>query len=80
MPHIALRGMPEHLHQELKAAAQQNHRSLNGEILARLAASVQLGALDVDGLLERVRRRNAAVGPLDLSETSLRELRNAGRP
>ena len=80
MPRIALRGMPNHLHRELKAAADRNHRSLNGEILARLAASVQPAALDVDELLERVRRRNAAVGPLDLSEASLRELRNAGRP
>ena len=80
MPHMALRGMPDHLHRELKAAAERNHRSLNGEILARLAASVRPVALDVDELLERVRRRNAAVGPLDLSEASLRELRNAGRP
>ena len=80
MPHIALRGMSDDLHQELKAAAERNHRSLNGEILARLAASVLPVAVDVDELLERVRLRNAAVGPLDLSEASLRELRDAGRP
>ena len=34
---IALRNVPEDLHAELKAAAKRNHRSLNGEILARLA-------------------------------------------
>ncbi len=33
---IALRNVPEDLHAELKAAAKRNHRSLNGEILARL--------------------------------------------
>ena len=80
MPRIALRGMPNYLHRELKAAAERNHRSLNGEILATLPASVQPAALDVDELLERVRRRNAAVGPLDLSDASLRELKNTGRP
>ena len=36
---IALRNVPEDLHAELKAAAKRNHRSLNGEILARLALS-----------------------------------------
>lgn len=36
---IALRNVPEELHAELKAAAKRNHRSLNGEILARLALS-----------------------------------------
>ncbi|MXW36323.1 MAG: Arc family DNA-binding protein, partial [Chloroflexi bacterium] len=40
MPDVALRGNPEQLHQDLKAAAKRSHRSLNGEILARLTASV----------------------------------------
>ena len=35
MPDIALRGVPDSLHNELKSAATRNHRSLNGEILAR---------------------------------------------
>ena len=43
MPDVALRGIPEELHLELKAAAKRSHRSLNGEILARLAASVRPG-------------------------------------
>ena len=80
MPHIALRGMSDDLHQELKTAAERNHRSLNGEILARLDASVRPAAVDVDELLDRIRRRSAAIGSIDLSETTLRELRNAGRP
>ena len=80
MPHIALRGMPDILHRELKEAAERNHRSLNGEILARLAASVRPISVDVDQLLERVRRRHAALGPLDLSAAALRELRIAGTP
>ena len=80
MPHIALRGMSDDLHQELKAAAERNHRSLNGEILARLAASVRPSSMNVDELLDRIRRRHVAIGSIDLGEATLRELRNAGRP
>ncbi len=40
MPNVALRGVPETVHRRLKDAARANHRSVNGEILARLAASV----------------------------------------
>ena len=40
MPNVALRGVPDHVHRRIKDAARANHRSMNGEILARLAASV----------------------------------------
>ncbi|MDE2873467.1 MAG: Arc family DNA-binding protein [Gemmatimonadota bacterium] len=58
MPDLALRGIPEELHRELKASARRNHRSLNGEILARLAASVRTAPVEAAVLLERIRRRN----------------------
>jgi len=80
MRQIALRGIPDDLHRELKAAAARNHRSLNGEILARLTASVRPGAADVTALLARIRQRHESLDPIDLSEAALRELRNAGRP
>ena len=38
MPNLALRGIPDQLHRELKSVAIRNHRSLNGEILARLTS------------------------------------------
>ncbi|MCY3914078.1 MAG: Arc family DNA-binding protein [Chloroflexi bacterium] len=79
MRQIALRGIPDDLHRELKAAAARNHRSLNGEILARLTASVRPGTADVTALLARIRQRRETLGPIDLSEATLRELRNAGR-
>ena len=40
MPNVALRGVPEHVHRRIKDAARANHRSVNGEILVRLVASV----------------------------------------
>ena len=80
MPDIALRGIPDSLHRELKSSASRNHRSLNGEILARLTESVSPEPVDPQALLDRIRRRNEKLGPVDLSEDTLREMRNRGRP
>ncbi len=80
MPHLALRGISDHVHRELKAAAARNHRSLNGEILARLTASVCPAPVDAQALLDRIARRHEGLGPIDLGEPALQEMRNAGRP
>ncbi|MGD2121761.1 MAG: Arc family DNA-binding protein [Gemmatimonadota bacterium] len=80
MPDFALRGMSPTLHKVLKNAAERNHRSLNGEILARLEASVAPALLDVDGLLARVEARRARTGILELDGPLLRELKSEGRP
>ena len=80
LPDIALRGIPDFLHRELKSSASRNHRSLNGEILARLMESVSPGPVDPQALLDRIRQRNKTLGPVDLSEDRLREMRNSGRP
>ncbi len=79
MPNLALRGIPTDLHRELKAAAVRNHRSLNGEIVARLEASVRPQPLDVEAFLRRIERRYETLGPVDLSEENLQRLRDAGR-
>ena len=80
MPNLALRGIPEQLHRELKAAAIRNHRSLNGEILARLTASVRKEPVDPQTLLARIRARHGTFGHLDLSPENLRKMRDEGRP
>ena len=79
MPDLAVRGIPEELHRELKAVAKRNHRSLNGEIVARLAASVRTAPIEVAALLDRIRRRHQALGPVALGEASLNRMRDEGR-
>ena len=80
MPNLVLRGIPEQLHRELKAAAIRNQRSLNGEILARLTASVGGEPVDSEILLARIRARHGTIGRADLSEENLRRMRGEGRP
>ena len=81
VPDITVRGVPDHLHQELKSAASRNHRSLNGEILSRLMqSSVSPRRRDTKDLLDRIRKLRESIGPIDISEEDLREMRNKGRP
>lgn len=66
MPNVALRGVPEHVHRRIKDAARENHRSMNGEILARLAASVSAEPATPEEVRERRRgaaSNGAGVGP-----------------
>jgi plasmid stability protein len=79
MADVALRGIPADLHGALREAASRNHRSLNGEILARLEASVRPAPADVEGLLARIRERGSRSRLGTLDEKALRELRDVGR-
>lgn len=73
MPNLTVRGIPDELHVELKSAAKRNHRSLNGEILARLTASVGPPPVDRDELLKRIEERRRESGPVDVAEDAIRE-------
>lgn len=74
MPDLAIRGVPDDLHRELKAAAERNHRSLNGEIVSRLTASIRPEAIDPVTLLDRIQRRYRTLGPIDLDNLRRRGL------
>ena len=79
MPDVALRGLPPALHQALKAAAARNRRSLNGEIVARLEASLRPSPVDVDALLARVRERSRRLQVPELTDDELAALKEVGR-
>ncbi len=80
MPDVALRGLSPELHQALKRAAERSHRSLNGEILARLEASLGSPILDVEALLARIEARRDRTNIPELDDPELRGLKQAGRP
>ena len=79
MADLALRGLPTAVHEAIREAAARNHRSLNGEILARLEASVRPGPADLQGLLARIRERGGRTRLASLDEDALRALEDAGR-
>lgn len=80
MPDLALRGLSPELHRELKEAARKNHRSVNGEILARLEASVASTTVEVEALLRRINQRRGRAPVPDLDPAALKRLKESGRP
>ena len=76
MPNVALRGVPEPVHRRLKDAARANHRSMNGEILARLAASVSAEPATSPATTEEIRNGAQGVATNDAGVAP----RSAGAP
>ena len=79
MANLALRGVPEGMYQTLKEAAKRNHRSLNGEILTRLEASLRSSATDAEGIWARVAARNARLRMPRFNDRLLSDLKDTGR-
>ena len=80
MANLALRGLSEDMYDSLKRAAVRNHRSLNGEVLARLEASIRPAPVGVEGVLARVANRSANLRLPALEGDLLKALKDAGRP
>ncbi len=59
MPSLTLKNVPQELHERLREAAAQNHRSLNGEVIARLEAQfdIERRARIARTEMEKLRRR-----------------------
>ena len=49
------KNIPRALHRRLRESASEHHRSLNGEILAQLQASMGAAPLDPEAWLTRIR-------------------------
>ncbi len=70
MKTLTIRGLPEDVHDRLKASAKQNRRSLNQEVIALLARDKQ-GSVEtrVSRLLAGADRvRQGVVEPLSIEE------------
>ena len=80
MANLALRGLSEDMYDSLKRAAVRNHRSLNGEVLARLEASIRPVAGRAEEVLARVASRSENLCFPALDEDLLKALKDAGRP
>jgi len=52
---LTLKNVPAELHARLKASADANRRSLNGEILARLEAQLTAPVVDLEAELRALR-------------------------
>jgi plasmid stability protein len=56
MATITLKGIPASLHRTLKRRAAQNHRSMNGEVLAALEETLDVKKRNVDAILREAKK------------------------
>ncbi|RMH35878.1 MAG: hypothetical protein D6690_07860 [Nitrospirae bacterium] len=79
MATITLKNVPDNLLRKLKQRAAQHRRSLNNEVIVCLESVIQNRPMDVDRLLERVRRIRK-VPRKTLTDKTLKVLKEKGRP
>ena len=79
MATFTLKNLPDDLLDRLRAAAERHHRSINGEILARL--EVSLGTvLQPAEAIQRARELRSAFKGRPVSLREIKAARESGRP
>ncbi len=79
MATITVKNIPDDLYQRLKAAAETNRRSINGEIISRIEQSLRSRRVAADELLTRVRRLQKSYGQRTLRVEDLDAAKRQGR-
>jgi antitoxin FitA len=79
MPTLTIKGLPDLIYERLKAQADVNRRSLNGEIIVCLERSVRATRFDSSAWLAEARAFREGLDLEPLTERELRAARQAGR-
>jgi antitoxin FitA len=80
MATITVKNIPDDVYRRLKAAAERNRRSINGEIISRIEQSLRSRRVAADDILSRVRLLHESYGERTLSIEQLDAARREGRP
>lgn len=80
MPNLSLKNVPAQVYDRLKSSARLHWRSINSEAIACLEDALQIRAVDVGELLDRVDRLTARNRLSPLTDELLERARNEARP
>jgi plasmid stability protein len=80
MASLTIKGIPEGWMDRLRESAQTHRRSLNSEVIYRLERSVEVGSVDADRFLARIRARQARSSIPPLTDEFLDRAIEEGRP
>lgn len=80
MPNLTIKGLPDDVYRALKEEAEQHRRSLNQEVIHRLARSIDAPRVDPDAFLEELSRLHERLSPAPLTDRELRRSIGEGRP
>ena len=72
-------GLPRKARRRLGVVGRGGNQSSDDQTLASSTEPICPEPVDPQALLEQIRRRREALGPIDLSEETIRELRDEGR-
>lgn len=79
MATITVKNIPDDLYLALKQAAKTNHRSINGEVIARIEQSLCRDRPDVSAVLAKARQSQAWTAHTPLTSAEIDEAISAGR-
>lgn len=80
MANLTIKNIPQPLVEKLKIQASLSRRSLNHEVIRCLECAAESVPLDSDSLLAKVRAIRSTPAHTRLTDKTLRELKNKGRP
>jgi len=80
MPTITLKNIPDTLYAQLKQAASAHHRSLNSEILYCIECTLGIHKINTAEHIEVARQLRAMTAQYNLTEQTLNDAKNEGRP
>lgn len=76
---LTLKGVPDEIHERLKAAATANHRSLNSEIIAILEARVLTQRVSAQDQLAAIRAARARLKKAEFDHAEIDRLKREER-
>ena len=79
MPSLTIKNLPDELYDELKQAAEQEHRSINSEVIVRLKRSLFPEKASPVAKLEKIRAIRSQIKPGILNEDEIEQAINEGR-
>jgi len=79
MATVTVKNIPDDLYARLKAAAANNRRSINSEIIVCIEENLLHRRLPAEQVLDRVRRIRAAIRPARMTIEQIDSARREGR-
>lgn len=80
MANINVKNVPDELYEVIKKKAEQNHRSINSEIIFSLELALRSRKLDAKKTISRIRNIQERLDVPPLNEKILSSAKHAGRP
>ena len=79
MPRLTIKNIPDEIYRRLKAAAEGNHRSINGEVIACLDEALTLPNATAQEQLVHIRKLRESLRTKHFDTAQVLEAVDAGR-